>query len=130
MPFLRYEHRRQPLLPPQAFLRRLASHGAMALVVIAGALGIGIAGYRTTEGMSWLDAYLNAAMILGGMGPVGELRTSAGKVFAGTYALFSGIVFLVVAGVLFAPLAHRLMHRLHLEDDADAGRERTSSTGA
>jgi hypothetical protein len=123
MPIMGYEHRRQPLLTRQAFLRRLANHGALALAVITGALGIGIVGYRVTEGMSGLDAFLNAAMILGGMGPVAELHSRAGKVFAGTYALFSGIVFLVVAGVLFAPLAHRLMHRLHLEDNSGAGSE-------
>jgi hypothetical protein len=123
MPFMRYEHRRQPLLSRAEFVRRLANHGAAALAVIAGALGIGIVGYRVTEGMSGLDAFLNAAMILGGMGPVAELHSRAGKVFAGIYALFSGIVFLVVAGVLFAPLAHRLMHRLHLEDNSGAGSE-------
>jgi hypothetical protein len=120
MPFMRYEHRRQPLISRAEFLRRLANHGAVALAAILGALALGMIGYRLTEGMSWLDAYLNAAMILGGMGPVAALRTAAGKAFAATYALFSGVVFLVTAGVMFAPLAHRLMHRLHLGDDAGA----------
>jgi len=120
MAYLRYEHLRQPLISRGEFLRRLASHGLLALAVILAALGLGMVGYRVTEGMSWLDAYLNAAMILGGMGPVGALRTAAGKFFAATYALFSGVVFLVTVGVIFAPLAHRLMHRLHLGDDPGA----------
>jgi hypothetical protein len=79
-----------------------------------------MAGYHWLEGLCWLDAYVNAAMILGGMGPVAEPHTAAGKLFAGTYALFAGIIFLVVAGVVFAPVAHRTLHRFHL---ADADRE-------
>jgi hypothetical protein len=69
--------------------------------------------------MGWVDAFLNAAMILGGMGPVAELRTTGGKLFAGGYSLFSGVVFLVVVGVMFAPLAHRLLHRLHMDSEPD-----------
>ena len=91
----------------------------MGFGVVAVALAIGMAGYRWTESMDWVDAFLNAAMILGGMGPVGELRTTAGKLFAGAYSLFSGVVFLVVVGVMFAPLAHRLLHRLHIEGEPD-----------
>lgn len=72
-------------------------------------------GYHATEGLSWIDALLNASMILGGMGPVSEIRTTAGKLFASAYALFSGVLFLAVAGVLLAPLVHRMLHRLHLE---------------
>jgi len=79
-----------------------------------------MAGYHWLEGLSWVDAYVNAAMILGGMGPVTELHTTGGKVFAGTYALFAGIVFLVTVGVVFAPVLHRVMHRFHLGDDASA----------
>jgi len=74
-----------------------------------------MAGYHWLEGQSWIDAYLNATMILGGMGPAAELHTNAGKIFAGTYALFAGLVFVVGVGVVLAPVLHRAMHRFHLE---------------
>ena len=95
-----FEHHRQQLLPRRAFLFRLMRFTGAALLLVAGSWGVGILGYRTLEGMSWIDATLNAAMILGGMGPVDPLRTDAGKLFASFYALFSGIVFLVSVGVL------------------------------
>jgi hypothetical protein len=114
----RYERRREPLASRAVFLRRLAVHGGLGGGVVALALAIGMAGYRLTEGMGWVDAFLNATMILGGMGQVAELRTTGGKIFAGSYALFAGVVFLVVVGVMFAPLAHRLLHKLHLEEKA------------
>ncbi len=110
-----YEHRREPLLPLGRFLRRLALHAAVAFAVIAGSLGIGVLGYRLTEDWPWLDALLNAAMILTGMGPVNPVTNTAGKLFATFYALFSGIAFLGVAGILIAPVAHRLLHRLHVD---------------
>jgi hypothetical protein len=113
-----YEHRSQSLLPRRLFVRRVARHILLALVVILGSLLIGIAGYHFTEGLSWLDSLLNASMILGGMGPVNELYTSGGKVFASFYSLFSGVVFLVTAAILVAPVAHRFLHRLHLEAKA------------
>ena len=112
-----YEHRSQPLLPKHLFIRRVARHVLSALGVIFGSLFIGIAGYHFTEGLSWLDSLLNASMILGGMGPVNELQTSGGKVFASFYSLFSGIVFLVTAGILLAPVVHRFLHRLHLDGE-------------
>lgn len=111
-----YEHHREPLASGAVFLRRVAVHAGVGLAVIAVSLSIGMIGYRATEGLSWLDAFLNAAMILSGMGPVAELSTTGGKLFAGGYALFSGVAFLVVVGVMFAPVAHRLLHRLHLDD--------------
>ena len=114
----RYEHRTEPILPHRRFLRRVLGHSLVALAMMLVSLGIGMLGYRLTEGMSWIDALLNASMILGGMGPVNELLTDGGKLFASFYALFSGAVFLIVAGIVVAPLAHRLLHRLHLEDDA------------
>jgi len=110
-----YEHRSQPLLPRELFVRRVLAHGGAAFAVLAVSLSIGIAGYHLTEGMSLLDSFLNASMILGGMGPVGALRTPAGKVFASCYALFSGVVFILVAGLLVAPAAHRILHSMHLE---------------
>jgi hypothetical protein len=112
-----YEHRREPLLPRRAFLWRVFRHALMALGLILGSLLIGVLGYHFLEGLGWLDSLVNAAMLLGGMGPVNELHTVAGKLFASFYALYSGIVFLVVAGVLFAPIFHRFLHRFHLDLD-------------
>ena len=114
-PRLLYEHLSEPLLSRAKFLRRVLAHGGLALILLGISLLIGVLGYRGLEGMSWVDAFLNASMILGGMGPVGELHSDAAKVFAACYALFSGIVFLVMAGVLFAPVLHRLLHRLHMD---------------
>jgi hypothetical protein len=115
-----YEHRSEPLLPRPLFLRRLGLHAGVASLVLAGSLGIGVLGYRFLENLPWLDALLNASMILGGMGQVDPVRTEAGKLFASAYALFSGMVFLVVAGLLVAPVAHRILHRLHLEEPEDS----------
>jgi hypothetical protein len=110
-----FEHHTEPLLPRSVFFKRLTRHGGMAFLVILGSLIIGVFGYHMLENQDWVDALLNASMILGGMGPVGELHTVAGKLFASFYALYSGVVFLVVAGVLFAPVFHRFLHRFHLE---------------
>jgi hypothetical protein len=113
----RFEHRGEPLLPRDRFLRRLAAHVAVALAFIAGSLAIGMAGYASFEGLGWLDSFLNAAMLLGGMGPVEQPTTPQGKLFAGLYALYAGLVFLIVAGIVFTPVLHRLLHRFHLEDE-------------
>ena len=110
-----YEHRGQPLLPLRLFLKRVFKHSLAALVIILGSLAIGILGYHYLEGFLWIDALVNAAMILGGMGPVNELHTPIGKLFASLYALYSGIVFLVIAGVILLPLYHRFLHHFHLE---------------
>ncbi|MER3458907.1 MAG: hypothetical protein C4309_10040 [Chloroflexota bacterium] len=118
-----FEHRREPLLPTRAFVRRVVRFGSAALALILGALGIGILGYHLLEGLGWVDALLNAAMILGGMGPVNELHTAAGKVFAACYALFSGVVFLVAVGVFLAPIVHRFFHHFHLDLDTDGSAE-------
>ena len=118
-----FEHRREGLLPRRAFLARFAMHVAAAFAIVFGSLAVGMLGYHLIEGLPWVDAFLDAAMILGGMGPVNELHTTAGKLFAGCYALYCGIVFLVVAGVLFAPLVHRFLHRFHMEVSARPGRE-------
>jgi sterol desaturase/sphingolipid hydroxylase (fatty acid hydroxylase superfamily) len=115
-----YEHKHEPLLPWRVFLlRRVAKSLALGLGVIGISLLAGMLGYRIAESMGWLDAFLNAAMILGGMGPVDALHTSGGKVFAGIYALYSGLVVIFVAGLLFAPFAHRLLHRFHLDTGRD-----------
>lgn len=110
-----YEHRAKPLLPRREFLARLSLHVAVALAFIGIALGIGMLGYHVLENMSWIDSFANASMILSGMGPLGELKTSAGKIFAGCYALFSGVAFLTSIGVVFAPIFHRFLHKFHLE---------------
>jgi len=111
-----FEHRSKPLLPRPAFYRRLARSAAIGLLVITGALGIGMVGYRVLESMSWVDAFVNAAMILSGMGPVSSLQTTAGKIFAGSYALFSGLAFLTSLGIFFAPVFHRFLHKFHLAE--------------
>lgn len=114
-----FEAHDQPLLSRQLFYRRVGRYAATAGLLVGVALLIGILGYRVTEGMSWIDALLNAAMILGGMGPVDPLHTDAGKLFASFYALFAGIVFLVSVGVLIAPIFHRVLHRFHVQSEQD-----------
>ena len=107
------------MLSRRLFYRRMGRYAAAAALLVAGAWLIGILGYRITEGMAWIDAILNAAMILGGMGPVDPLHTDAGKLFASFYALFAGILFLVSGGVLIAPIFHRLLHQFHIQSASD-----------
>jgi hypothetical protein len=114
---IRYEHRSQPVLPRALFIRRIVYHVLLALTVIAISLAIGVVGYRFLAGLSWIDALMNAAMILGGMGPVNELSSVSGKLFASFYALYAGVAFLAIAAVLIAPFAHRLLHILNLDDN-------------
>jgi hypothetical protein len=116
-----YEHRHAPLISREAFLRRLVRHILAGSVILAGSLGIGVLGYRLFEGLGWLDALLNASMLMGGMGPVNELHTRGGKLFASFYALYAGLVVLIVAGVLFAPVFHRFLHRFHFDMDKPTG---------
>src|SRR5438046_1046395 len=110
-----FEHRKQALLPRRVFYARLARALALGIAISLCSLIIGIAGYHYFEKLAWLDSFVNAAMILSGMGPLAQIQTSAGKVFAGCYALFSGIAFLTSIGVVFAPVFHRFLHRFHLE---------------
>ena len=114
-----HSHHHKPLPSRGHFVLRLCRSGLVAAGIVTGSLGIGMVGYHLFEGQSWLDAFLNASMILGGMGPVNELHTSSGKVFAGFYALFSGVLFLTMAAVLFAPVLHRFLHRMHLDIEPD-----------
>jgi hypothetical protein len=107
---LRYETRHQPLLPRREFLKRLGRNVAFASLLIGVSLAGGMVGYRGFEGMAWIDAFANAAMILSGMGPLAPLQTWGGKLFAGLYALYSGLVLLAATGIIFAPLVHRLLH--------------------
>ncbi len=117
-----FEHRREALLPRHLFVRRMARNISLSLGFVAGALALGMLGYRGTEGLSWLDAFLNAAMILTGMGQISELHTAGGKLFAGCYALFSGVAFLTAVAVLFAPVFHRFLHRFHLDVANEGGK--------
>ena len=112
-----YERYHEPLISREVYLRRIVRSGGLASAAILAALFLGVSGYHWIEGIPWVDAILNASMILGGMGPVGELHTTAGKLFAAAYALFSGLMFIVVAGLLFAPVIHRFLHKFHLEGD-------------
>lgn len=110
-----YEARHQSLLSPVAFLRRLLAHAAAALLLIGGSLALGMAGYMRFEGFAALDAFLEASMLLGGMGPLQQPATPGGKVFAGLYALYAGLVFVAVAAIVLAPVVHRVLHRFHLD---------------
>jgi len=111
-----FEHHTEPLLPKKLYYIRLFNHFYLGAILIAASLFIGVLGYHLTEGLSWIDSLLNASMILGGMGPVDQLKTNSGKLFASFYALFSGIVFLVGAAVVLAPVVHRFIHKLHLDE--------------
>jgi hypothetical protein len=113
----RYEHRTQQPISKAAFLRRLGHSFLVGCLLISLSLGLGMLGYSCFEGLSLTDSFLNASMILGGMGPVDKMKTEAGKIFAGAYALYSGLAFLVLAGLLFGPVAHRILHRFHYGSD-------------
>lgn len=110
-----YEHRHEPLVAYPVFLRRVLRNAYIAAVIVFVALGTGVLGYHFLEDIPWVDAILDAAMILGGMGPVSTLQTVAGKLFASAYALFSGLVFIAATGILVVPFAHRLLHHFHLD---------------
>jgi len=109
-----FEHRSQPLLNRRAFLRRLAGSTILGLGLVAISLLIGMSGYHFFEGLNTIESFLNASMLLGGMGPVEQPQTNAGKLFAGAYALYCGLAVIVVAGIIFAPVVHRLVHKFHL----------------
>lgn len=117
-----YERHNEPLLSRRAFAIRLARHSLLGLALLAVSLAIGIVGYIFLGRLQPIDAFMNAAMILGGMGPVDPLPDAIAKLFAGVYALYSGIVFLVVVGVVFAPVLHRLLHHLHLDTEHGKGK--------
>ena len=116
------EHRKEHPLSRHDFVRRMAAFLGSALGLILLVLLLAMTGYHALEGMSWVDSFLNAAMILGGMGPVSTLNTDAGKIFAGSYALFASLFFVVIAGLILTPIFHRAMHRFHF-DEGGAGDE-------
>jgi len=110
-----FEHRAQPVISPRHFIIRLVHSASIALALIVVSLCIGMVGYHLLEGLNWIDAFLNASMLLGGMGPVNTPVTFGGKLFAGLYALYCGLAVILVAGVILAPIAHRILHRFHME---------------
>lgn len=112
-----YEAKAHPPIPRERFAKRVLLHFAAALAVLAVSLAMGMVGYEYFENLPWRDAFLNAAMLMGGMGPVDAPRTNGGKIFAGLYALYAGLVFLAAAGLVFAPILHRPLHRFRWEQD-------------
>ncbi len=115
-----YEDKSTAPLDHGGFLRRMAGHFALATAFILASLGLGMWGYHAFENLPWIDAFLNAAMLLGGMGPVDPPHTFAGKLFAGLYALYAGLAFLILAGVIFTPVLHRVLHKFHWDAENDS----------
>jgi hypothetical protein len=111
-----YERRKQPLASKATFYQRILKNIIIALIIMSVCLVIGIAGYHYWGEASWIDSLHNASMILSGMGPVVEIKSDGGKIFSSAYALFSGVIFITNVGVILAPAAHRIFHRLHLEE--------------
>lgn len=120
IPFIEFEARGEPLLPLDRFWNRLRRGAIFGFGLIGGSLLLGVLGYHVLGRLGWIDSLLNASMILAGMGPVDPLPTDAAKIFASAYAIFSGVMFLTSVGILFAPVAHRFMHRFHLGEDGSA----------
>lgn len=111
-----FEYKHQKIAPVRVFIGRIIICVSIAILLIVVALFIGVAGYHWIAGFSWVDALLNASMILGGMGPVDILATTGAKIFASLYALFSGLVFIAVMGIVFSPIVHRMLHKFHIDD--------------
>jgi hypothetical protein len=116
---LKFEKKHAPVISIWQFAKRLLLSFLMTLGLVIGSLAVGMCGYHFLESLSWIDSFLNAAMILGGMGPVNDMKTDAGKIFAGCYALYSGLVVIVCAGIILAPLIHRILHRFHADVDEE-----------
>lgn len=112
-----YEPKTRPPLPCKLFARRVLRHAAVALGLLLFSLLLGMAGYAYFEHLAWRDAFLNAAMLMGGMGPVNPPQTDGGKVFAGLYALYAGLLFLIIVGIVLTPVVHRVMHKFHWEEN-------------
>ena len=111
-----YEHKKQPLASPQKFRARVLNNLIVALVSLSLFLTIGVFGYHFLAGALWIDAFHNAAMILSGMGPVVTIDTVSGKLFSSAYAIFSGVLFISLIGLVIAPIVHRAFHRFHIQD--------------
>ncbi len=111
-----FETRRQKLLPRHRFVRRQLASLLIGLVTLGVALGIGVTGYHWIAGLPWVDALLDASMIISGMGPVSPLPTDAAKIFASCYAIFSGVVFISVMAIILSPAVHRVLHKFHVDE--------------
>jgi hypothetical protein len=120
---MKLERRSQQLASPEVFRHRLLQSGAVGFGMVLVSLAVGMAGYAYFEGLGWIDSFLNAAMILSGMGPIHNPDSTGGKLFAGIYALYSGFAVLVIAAVIFAPAVHRILHRFHLKTEEDEERD-------
>ena len=114
--WLKFERRHEQVAPVSIFVKRLVGSIAMALGLIAFVLCLGIGGYHFIAGYNWVDSLLEASMILGGMGPVKELPTDAAKILASAYALFSGLIFIAVMGLVLSPVVHRVLHKFHVDE--------------
>ena len=112
-----FEHKSQKLLPWPKFVGRMTLSFLLAFGIVAVALGVGVIGYHYIAQLAWIDAVLNASMILTGMGPVDTMKDQPSKLFASAYALFSGVVFLSAVGIVLAPVFHRVLHHFHLDED-------------
>lgn len=119
-----FEHHKEPLAPQHVFFKRIIRSVAVGLLIIAIALSVGISGYHFIEGLPWVDSFLEAAMILAGMGPSAVLHTTAGKLFAGIYALVCGLLLVFTVGITFAPFIHRFFHKMHVDVDAPKPKQR------
>jgi hypothetical protein len=113
---LRFERRHEGLAPVSVFVKRVAASIGIALGLIIGALAIGVIGYHCLAGFGWIDSLLEASMILGGMGPINQLTTNSAKIFASLYALFSGLMFIGIMGVVLSPIVHRFVHKFHIDE--------------
>ncbi len=113
-----FEHKKQQLLPRSEFYRRIARSAALGAALIVGSLLVGILGYHFIGELTWIDAFLDASMILSGMGPLSQLHTDSAKLFAGCYAIYCGIALIGTTAIIFAPAVHRALHKFHLEDSS------------
>ena len=116
---LLYEHRSEPMLSSREFGLRLWRHFLVAQGLVLASLVAGMVGYHQLAHFPWIDSFLNAAMLLGGMGPVGDIPTPEGKIFAGIFSLYAGLVLIAVSAMLLTPIFHRVMHSIHLEDGSE-----------
>jgi hypothetical protein len=123
---IEFERRHEKLASPEVFRKRLVKSGLFGFYMVAISLFVGMAGYSYFEGLGFVDAFENASMILSGMGPLFDPKTTGGKIFAGLYALYSGFAVLVIAAIVFAPVVHRVMHRFHIEEAAQGRDDKKS----
>jgi hypothetical protein len=112
-----FEHAKKPLVSPKTYFQRQVKFGLISVALLLGSLGIGVFGYHFIAKLDWIDSLLNASMILTGMGPVNPMQSVGAKVFSSMYALFSGVAFLSIAAVMFAPFIHRFLHKMHIDLD-------------